>query len=331
MSLEALKNKLDLVGIDVSIDTINNKETVCIASGYTNEVASFVKDLARLEGYELEIFDAIGETASYNAIANSIDDIINIETSSDEEYDEEDDEALENDDEEDEDEVVVKPKRSGDASESYDESRLNYLIDRSAHKMASNLYAALGNDDLSRYPMFLKELDKLLMKYKNVSVSEEASFSEEFIEEIAGKKEKSPRQLFLSELMKTISGDDGENVIRQWREGRFEKFTGSMIKIAKMMIEHSPSYKETASDDIDIAINKAKMDMYNTEEAEITNFYLYFDKGMKMPIMKVKETKIGTHPYWIKYVNNKPVKCNLPEDETKVWDYSTAKMVDKPE
>lgn len=62
------------------------------------------------------------------------------------------------------------------------------------------------------------------------------------------------------------------------------------------------------------------------------NYYRAVDKDGKMPILCDKEYNIPySHPYFIRYKNNKPVSYCGPEDvlfeNGKVYDYSTNEFI----
>jgi len=62
----------------------------------------------------------------------------------------------------------------------------------------------------------------------------------------------------------------------------------------------------------------------------LKNFHYYVDRGGKMPFISAKKVKVETHPYYIRYSNNKPVVYHGPTSilaqdvtQSKVYDYST--------
>lgn len=250
-SPENIISKLRLIGIEAQFDYSASKPILVTESPDID----VIKEVASLEGFDLTTEHSFGETSSLSV--NSIRSFAEIaaeEDFPDDSYEDEDDS---NEEMTDEDEEKL-PNRFADKSSSIP-GELRILTDASQHKAALNWYNALGNESMAKYPAFLAGLDAFLSQYaapeskSKKSEDEEASFLNE-LEEIAsleiakGKKKKSARQEFLSALMTIISGDAGENIIRQWREGRFDKFTGSMIKVAKSLVEKSPSF-EGASDD----------------------------------------------------------------------------------
>ena len=265
---ESVIPKLALMGIEASVDMSTGVPVLKTeSSDFTT-----IEQVSALEGWNVDLQDRFGESASFrvypmksfNEIAAAIDEQ---ETASDDFSDLDDDEA-EMEAEEDEEKESSRSPRFSDKEKGKD-GDLAILTDSKGHKMASNLYAMIGNESMARYPSFLRDFDSLLVKYQSAesdSSSKETDDDTDFEEAMAeiasaielakGKKEKSPRQLFLAELMKTISGDSGENIIRQWREGRFDKFKGSMVKVAQSLVEHSPAYKETASDVTDDALGE---------------------------------------------------------------------------
>lgn len=264
---ESVIPKLALMGIEANVDMTTGTPILKTESSDFDTI----KSVAALEGWNIDLQDRFGEAASFrvfpmqsfNEIAAALDEQ---ETASDDFSDlDADDEEMEA--EEDEAKEANRSPRFSDKEKGKD-GDLAILTDTKGHKMAANLYSMIGNESMARYPSFLRDFDSLLVKYQSAesdSSSKETEDDTDFEEAMAeiasaielakGKKEKSPRQLFLAELMKTISGDSGENIIRQWREGRFDKFKGSMVKVAQSLVEHSPAYKETAS--VDVAVEEA--------------------------------------------------------------------------
>lgn len=225
-----------------------------------------IKAVASIEGWNINLENRFGESASFNMFPmQSFNEIASAleenETAGEDDISDLDEEEM--DAEEDSVKEETRSARFSDKTKEAKSGDLEILTDGKSHKMAQNLFAMIGNESMSRYPSFLSDFDQLLVKYKSgeanaskESVDDDEDFEEAMAElasavELAkGKKEKSPRSLFLAELMKTISGDTGENIIRQWREGRFDKFKGSMVKVAELLVKHSPA-SETASDVVD--------------------------------------------------------------------------------
>lgn len=56
------------------------------------------------------------------------------------------------------------------------------------------------------------------------------------------------------------------------------------------------------------------------------DFYLYVDRSGKMPTLSHKPKNMLSHPYFVRYVNNKPIAFCGPKNilftNNKVWDYS---------
>jgi hypothetical protein len=64
------------------------------------------------------------------------------------------------------------------------------------------------------------------------------------------------------------------------------------------------------------------------------NFWVYVDRGGKMPQLCHKRWQCVTHPYYIRYVNDRPVAYHGPaevvaKNVTKdgVWCYLTSKFI----
>ena len=64
------------------------------------------------------------------------------------------------------------------------------------------------------------------------------------------------------------------------------------------------------------------------------NFRVYVDRGGKMPQLRHKEWQCDTHPYYVRYVNDRPVTYHGPaevvaENITKdgVWCYLRSEFV----
>lgn len=68
-----------------------------------------------------------------------------------------------------------------------------------------------------------------------------------------------------------------------------------------------------------------------------TNFYRYVDRGGKMPCLSDKPMQSKTHPYYVRYQNNKPVGYYGPleivatkspvDGEMKFYDYDKQEFV----
>ncbi len=66
---------------------------------------------------------------------------------------------------------------------------------------------------------------------------------------------------------------------------------------------------------------------------EITSFYIYRTSDGNMPVLFYKKTYLPHHPYYVRYVNNKPVAYHGPltvlgNADGKIYDYSTQRYVD---
>lgn len=66
----------------------------------------------------------------------------------------------------------------------------------------------------------------------------------------------------------------------------------------------------------------------------MTNFYIYLDREGKLPQLKTHRWSSLTHPYFIKYINDKPVSYHGPkqvisDDIAKecVWCFATNEFV----
>ena len=64
------------------------------------------------------------------------------------------------------------------------------------------------------------------------------------------------------------------------------------------------------------------------------NFYIYKDKGGKIPQLRYSAWQCRTHPYFVQYVNNRPVKYHGPIDVVSdnvnrdaVWCYDTHNFI----
>lgn len=64
------------------------------------------------------------------------------------------------------------------------------------------------------------------------------------------------------------------------------------------------------------------------------NFYRYVDRSGGMPQLRYRKWKSITHPYYVRYVNDKPVAYHGPIEIVgasgppgKLWDYSVNEYV----
>ena len=62
-----------------------------------------------------------------------------------------------------------------------------------------------------------------------------------------------------------------------------------------------------------------------------SNFYRYIDRDGKMPCLSRKPMDSATHPFYVRYVNDKPVSYRGPLEVVgtngKLWDYSISEFV----
>jgi hypothetical protein len=68
---------------------------------------------------------------------------------------------------------------------------------------------------------------------------------------------------------------------------------------------------------------------FTKQEATMDNFWIYVDREGKMPQLRRARWESKTHPYYVRYVNNRPVgrhgPVNLLRSDitgTKIWDYN---------
>jgi hypothetical protein len=64
------------------------------------------------------------------------------------------------------------------------------------------------------------------------------------------------------------------------------------------------------------------------------NFFIYVDKGGKCPVLSQKKLSVPSHPFWVRYVNDRPVAYHGPKEiivqnisGDSVWDYALGKFV----
>lgn len=58
------------------------------------------------------------------------------------------------------------------------------------------------------------------------------------------------------------------------------------------------------------------------------NFYIFVDKGGKMPVLRHSRTAPApSHPYFVRYSNNRPIAVNPYPGQTEVWDYSATRYI----
>jgi len=64
------------------------------------------------------------------------------------------------------------------------------------------------------------------------------------------------------------------------------------------------------------------------------NFFIYVDKGGKMPVLSRRKLTLMTHPYWVQYINDTPVAYHGPKEMItgniagdSIWDYRLGKFV----
>ena len=63
------------------------------------------------------------------------------------------------------------------------------------------------------------------------------------------------------------------------------------------------------------------------ENTHRKDFYVLTDSEGKMPILSNTPSKISSHKYWVKYVNDIPVEVYPYPGQDRVWDYSTNTML----
>jgi len=66
----------------------------------------------------------------------------------------------------------------------------------------------------------------------------------------------------------------------------------------------------------------------------MNNFYIYYDRDGKMPVLTRHKKNIPNHPYWIEYQGNRPIDYYGPKpvmvqdtSGTKIWDYSVNEFI----
>lgn len=64
------------------------------------------------------------------------------------------------------------------------------------------------------------------------------------------------------------------------------------------------------------------------------NYLIYVDREGKMPVLSHGKRDMISHPYYIRYVNDRPVAYHGPAEihardvsRSKIWDYSTGTFV----
>lgn len=176
------------------------------------------------------------------------------------------DEEIETEDDDDEDDGDDDEGSSGGAQRRSEKpGSLKVLTSADHHKMASKLFAQLGEGaNLAQYPQFLIDFDKFLQTYggltgaasrSNKSSDEEASFDnilELASEEVAGKKKKGfkkGRSGLLSALMKLMSGDTGDSILKAWDAQDSDKLTKLMGEAIDKMASQLRSVQENAEDE----------------------------------------------------------------------------------
>lgn len=206
------------------------------------------------------------ENEDDRAIANTLASVFYLETPRDEiahenflrfveigEDDWEDDEDISEDEGEDEgeedtseDEEEETPVINGIDE---DGRSLKVLTTAESHKFASKVFhQMLGNDDLSRYPAFMMDLDRFLAVYKNKSPKQaeiDVASSDSIYVEVAtllelAKKPKSERSVFLSALMGVMSSDAGMLAATSYAKGDVDGFSNAMGKVVTTLMENMP-------------------------------------------------------------------------------------------
>lgn len=158
--------------------------------------------------------------------------------STEDESEEESPDDLEEDEADSED--IVNPIESDGRS-------LRVLTTSDSHKFASKIFhQMLGNEDLSRYPAFMMDLDKFLAVYKckKAKAGSEIAF---FDIEIA-KKGSSSRGVFLSAFMKALSTDAGVKIVNAYVKGDSDAFAEGMGDIVASIMENMPESSDEPTD-----------------------------------------------------------------------------------
>lgn len=122
--------------------------------------------------------------------------------------------------------------------------QLRVLISAESHKFASKIYhGMLDNNDLSRYPAFLMDLDAFLQQYIGDGSGEEeedvelASIISNFNLRLEVAKGKSARSAFLGAFMQALASDAGASLIAAFAAGDVDKFAEGMGTIVVGLIE----------------------------------------------------------------------------------------------
>lgn len=203
------------------------------------------------------------ENEDDRAIANTLASVFYLETPRDEiahenflrfveigEDDWEDEEDV-SEDEDTEEEDTSEDDEEAPVINGIDEDgrSLKVLTTAESHKFASKVFhQMLGNDDLSRYPAFMMDLDRFLAVYKNKSPKQaeiDVASSDSIYVEVAtllelAKKPKSERSVFLSALMGVMSSDAGMQASTSFAKGDVDGFSEAMGKVVMTLLENMP-------------------------------------------------------------------------------------------
>lgn len=156
-----------------------------------------------------------------------------------------DDESIDDDsdgeDEEDGDDEETEGKSGGEGLNNLDDDgrSLKVLASPESHRFAAKIFQdMLGNDNMAGYAAFLQDFDRFLVQHKGrgdiafggkrkkdseISSEEDDFFEVAFDLIETAKKKKEGRAGLLSALMKAISGDAGDAIVKAWDAGDAEK------------------------------------------------------------------------------------------------------------
>lgn len=195
------------------------------------------------------------------AEAEDYDDIDDDEDDTDEDEDDSDE------DDEDDDEESDDPSAGAAAKARIpEEDRLRVLITPEMHKVASRIFAMLGDSaDMAAYASFLRAFDNLLVQYGGIAAQPRNPDSEEtkeaitesafaiemaalgdlLIEEARRRKKKKKgwnegRSGLLSAIMKGLSGEKGERIQSAWdnlKPDAFSEAMGNVVSTAVAIIQ----------------------------------------------------------------------------------------------
>lgn len=217
------------------------------------ELAGQLANLLYLEPPRDEV--ASDQFLRFVEVAEDLDDSdFSEEFTSDDDSD--DDESDEEDDSEEDDDEDEDDDSDGEVNAIDDDGRsLKVLVTPDSHKFAAKVFhQMLGNEDLSRYPAFMMDMDRFLSQYKNNSPAPKnvdiASILGINIE--IAKKSKSPRGAFLSKLMGYLSSDAGNKMIDAYSKGDVDGFADAFGDVITKLIEDMPEGEGQEEDVSDI-------------------------------------------------------------------------------